>query len=148
MTTPFHSLREGDEFFLKEAAEGFIRANRDDLNEFQVDSLRLLFDDESGPEDYAAIISYINREIHFLEEQGFRPYAARGDMVVRPRHYDLFAIEPTFFNMEYSVDWCRGNALKYLCRYRHKNGVEDLRKAARYIEMFIKFLDGDPNWSK
>lgn len=34
--------------------------------------------------------------------------------------------------------FCIGNAIKYLCRYNKKNGVEDLSKAEWYIERAIK----------
>ena len=34
-------------------------------------------------------------------------------------------------------DFCKGNVLKYLTRYKHKGGVDDLRKAIRYIEFLI-----------
>lgn len=33
---------------------------------------------------------------------------------------------------------CIGCAVKYLFRFKDKNGVEDLRKAIRYIEMAIE----------
>lgn len=33
----------------------------------------------------------------------------------------------------------RGNVLKYLARYPHKNGVEDLEKAQVYLEKLIDF---------
>ena len=133
---------------LEEAAEEFLRFNSEDLNEFQVDTIRVVFSADSGPDEYARLLVDMDREVRLLESIQFRPYATRGDKVVRPQHYDQFAIEPTYFNMANSVDWCRGNILKYISRYRHKNGIEDIRKAARYLEMFIKFLDGDPMWSK
>tara|TARA_B100002019_G_scaffold260696_1_gene246955 strand:- start:1055 stop:1243 length:189 start_codon:yes stop_codon:yes gene_type:complete len=31
----------------------------------------------------------------------------------------------------------RGNIIKYIWRYPHKNGLEDLRKAQTYINMLI-----------
>lgn len=34
--------------------------------------------------------------------------------------------------------YCAGNVLKYLWRYQHKNGLEDLEKAAKYLE-FLKY---------
>lgn len=37
---------------------------------------------------------------------------------------------------------CTGNALKYLCRWKHKNGIEDLRKAVWYINYLIDNLEG------
>ena len=32
----------------------------------------------------------------------------------------------------------QGNVIKYLCRYRDKNGVEDLRKARHYLDKLIE----------
>lgn len=36
-----------------------------------------------------------------------------------------------------------GNALKYLLRWKHKNGLEDLKKARWYISRLIEKLDPD-----
>ena len=35
--------------------------------------------------------------------------------------------------------FCKGNIIKYVHRYRFKNGVEDLEKAKRYIDELISF---------
>jgi len=35
---------------------------------------------------------------------------------------------------------CTGNALKYLCRWPKKNGLEDLEKAAWYLNYLIIYL--------
>lgn len=79
---------------------------------------------------------------------GFTPEGKRGDMVNTPAHYSRFPLEPTTFIMENGIDWCRGNALKYICRAPFKNGIEDLRKAIRYLSLYEKFRDGDQGWSK
>lgn len=34
-------------------------------------------------------------------------------------------------------DYMRGNIIKYLWRYRDKNGIEDLEKASVYLERLI-----------
>lgn len=36
------------------------------------------------------------------------------------------------------LDFNIGNAIKYLWRYKHKNGIEDLKKAVWYINDQIK----------
>jgi hypothetical protein len=36
-----------------------------------------------------------------------------------------------------------GNATKYLWRYKHKNGIEDLKKAVWYINDEIKRLESE-----
>jgi len=39
--------------------------------------------------------------------------------------------------------FCTGNALKYLCRWKKKNGVEDLKKAVWYINKLIDTIEGE-----
>lgn len=44
---------------------------------------------------------------------------------------------------------CTANALKYICRWNHKNGVEDLKKAKWYIQKLIYHLEkGETNESE
>lgn len=132
---------------LELAGKDYVKQNIDHLNEFQQDVIYALFAYGMTLNDYLSLILQMSREVDLLERVNFTPYQNRGDKVVRPAHYDQFPIEPTTFNMRNGVDWCRGNVLKYISRYRHKNGTEDIRKAMRYLEMYVKWLDGDKEWS-
>lgn len=38
--------------------------------------------------------------------------------------------------------FCAGNAMKYLWRYRQKNGLEDLQKARWYLARLIQHAGG------
>ena len=38
----------------------------------------------------------------------------------------------------FGLGFLDGNALKYLLRWRHKNGIEDLKKARHYIDKLIE----------
>ena len=38
-------------------------------------------------------------------------------------------------------DFCKGNIVKYVMRFEQKGGVEDLRKAATYLEYLIKISE-------
>lgn len=38
----------------------------------------------------------------------------------------------------YGMDFCEGNVLKYLLRYKKKNGIEDLKKAQWYLNRLIE----------
>lgn len=42
---------------------------------------------------------------------------------------------------------CTANAIKYLWRWKHKNGVEDLEKAQWYIRHLIITLEDDQLWT-
>ena len=45
--------------------------------------------------------------------------------------------------MENNLSYAQGNVIKYVCRYLHKNGVEDLQKAKQYIDFMINQLLDD-----
>ena len=36
------------------------------------------------------------------------------------------------------LNFCEGNVIKYISRWRLKNGVEDLKKARQYIDFLIE----------
>jgi hypothetical protein len=52
-------------------------------------------------------------------------------------HYKL-PIEPVEYIMQNKLDYLQGNVVKYITRFRDKNGKEDLQKAIHYIEMIIE----------
>lgn len=119
-----------------------------DLTRFQKHIVRELLSEDSGPDDYEGLVWDIQSHIAFLKRCNWQVSKAEGDMVDRPAHYHRFPLEPTYYAQSADLDWCRGNALKYIFRFPFKNGAEDLRKAARYIEMYVKYLECDPDWSK
>lgn len=65
------------------------------------------------------------------------------DAVVKPSHYTQWQIEPIQFIMRNAMPFWMGNVVKYCMRADAKNGVEDLRKAQRYIEFRIRQLEGE-----
>jgi hypothetical protein len=44
-------------------------------------------------------------------------------------------IQPAEFINKNKLLFAEGNAIKYICRHSHKNGVEDIDKAIHYLEM-------------
>jgi hypothetical protein len=62
------------------------------------------------------------------------------DMVNHPPHYTqggiecIDAIKAATEGLNGFEGYCTGNAIKYLWRWKHKNGVEDLKKAHWYIK--------------
>lgn len=53
-------------------------------------------------------------------------------------HYKNMAIQPAEFIQRNRLGWCEGNAVKYVCRHRNKNGAKDLRKAIHYLQLLIE----------
>lgn len=52
-------------------------------------------------------------------------------------HYSDLAIEPIQFIETNNLGYHEGNVVKYVSRWRNKNGLEDLKKAQWYIERLI-----------
>jgi len=61
---------------------------------------------------------------------------------INPSHYKQGKIEVIEIIKEVTGEgfegYCKGNVIKYLCRYKFKNGAEDLKKAAWYLNRLIK----------
>jgi hypothetical protein len=81
-----------------------------------------------------------------LPEACKRQAGAPGDNVHLPKHYARFKIEPISFICENGLNFFQGNVVKYVLRHDAKNGLEDIRKAKRYLEMYEKYLQGDKEW--
>ena len=65
------------------------------------------------------------------------------DRVNHPNHYTQGGIEciraiEASMSPDGFQDYCKGNVLKYIWRWRDKNGVEDLEKAAVYLNWMIE----------
>ena len=60
-------------------------------------------------------------------------------------HYKDFVIQPVEFCYVNNIPYIEATAIKYLCRWRNKNGIEDLRKAKHFIEMLIELEMKDAN---
>lgn len=61
---------------------------------------------------------------------------------VNPSHYRMGHIEPIDFIESWQMDYKEGNIVKYLTRYKYKNGIEDLKKARWYLNRLIAELEG------
>ena len=67
---------------------------------------------------------------------------AKPDAVNKPPHYRVGEVEAIdYINQQLGGEGIRhyleGNILKYMHRWRFKNGVEDLRKARWYLDKLI-----------
>lgn len=53
-------------------------------------------------------------------------------------YYKSQPIQPWDYIVSNNLGFLEGNAVKYLSRFRQKNGVEDLKKAIHYIQKLIE----------
>lgn len=69
------------------------------------------------------------------------------DNVNHPNHYtgkyECIDVMIETQGIEATKNFCICNAFKYLWRHDRKNGVEDVKKAAWYLDKFIELETGD-----
>ena len=52
-------------------------------------------------------------------------------------HYKDFHIQPYEFISKNDLSFFQGNVIKYVCRYKNKNGIQDLEKIKHYCDLEI-----------
>ncbi len=65
---------------------------------------------------------------------------------INPSHYSDMVIPPNVYITANNLDWEIANVVKYVSRFKNKNGLEDLRKARKYLELISIRLYGEELW--
>jgi len=65
------------------------------------------------------------------------------ELQVGGTHYKELAIQPVEFIHANNIGYLEGNVIKYVSRWRNKNGIADLEKAKHYIELLIELEKND-----
>lgn len=81
-----------------------------------------------------------------LTDLGSQVQQADHDSVNHPSHYTQGSIETIDYmesclTPEEFCGGCKMNVLKYVSREKHKNGLEDLKKARWYLDRLISYLE-------
>ena len=63
------------------------------------------------------------------------------EKVNHPTHYNTGKIEVIDFIEDQKLGFKAGNVVKYVCRNKHKNGLEDLKKARWYLDRLIEKME-------
>lgn len=70
------------------------------------------------------------------------------DPINHPNHYQsgtglevINVIESFTEDLNGFEGACTGNVIKYICRWKHKNGIEDLKKARWYLNTLIDYVE-------
>lgn len=74
--------------------------------------------------------------------KGNSKYASEDDKKsynnINPEHYNDPKTDVIKFCQDNDLDFAQGNVIKYVVRYKKKNGIEDLKKAAEYLRRIIE----------
>ena len=89
-------------------------------------------------------------EINFVKVERNDEGEPTNDAVQHPSHYTQGGVEcieaiRASMTADGFCDYCKGNIIKYIWRWRDKGGVEDLRKASVYLDWLINAADEKEN---
>lgn len=65
------------------------------------------------------------------------------DMQVGGSHYKNLAIQPIEYIEKNHIGFAAGCVIKYVSRYKEKNGAEDLKKAKHFIDLLLEIEYGE-----
>lgn len=82
--------------------------------------------DEDVYSYHADDLTLVKNEV--LETQAYNPLVAQEG----GGHYKNRGIQPLEYTMKNNLSFCEGNVVKYISRYKSKNGIEDLAKVIHY----------------
>ena len=74
----------------------------------------------------------------FSNDQDNIRWLHENEEVTSPKHYVGLGITPLEYITANELDFLEGNIIKYVTRYPHKGGVNDLLKARTYLEKLIE----------
>ena len=66
------------------------------------------------------------------------------EKVKHPNHYNR-GIEMWDYAHSHNLDFFEGNIVKYVTRWKEKNGMEDLHKAKQYLDKLIDLVGKKDN---
>jgi hypothetical protein len=64
------------------------------------------------------------------------------DTQIGGSHYKDKTIQPWDYIIANDLGYLEGNVVKYVTRWKNKNGVEDLKKAQHYLSKLIEVANG------
>ena len=95
------------------------------------------------------VIGYTYKMVEEVQQTGtldpaLQPYPPIDNNPVSPQHYQQGNIQVLDFITDQKFTYLEGNIVKYICRYKTKNGLEDLEKADYYLSRLIELqMDED-----
>lgn len=128
--------------------QNFIRLNNIDKTEAEIIKAVIVFAKtgekillEEADEKLEALINENKDFVPTKSEEVVKSdgYKSALDYQVGGNHYQQMAYQPLTFIMERNLKFCEGNIIKYIARYKYKNGLQDLKKAQHYLKFLLEF---------
>ena len=93
----------------------------------------LEFNDKGAAKESALVAQVIN----LLHSTTSEPIPTESS-ATSPDYYSKYEVKPIDFIVDNNIPFAEGNIVKYVVRWRQKNGVEDLKKARVYLDKLIQ----------
>ena len=106
-----------------------------DITEQQWDSIR------RNAAYNKSLDSHLEREAEKAIDRQVKERAI--DRQVAGNHYKKFKIQPAEFCYVNDIPYLEATAIKYLCRWKDKGGIQDLEKAKHFIDLLIEFQNAN-----
>ena len=96
----------------------------------------------------SSVAEYNQWQITQAKAHGYDELPAVQDIINEPNHYkgkhgiETIDVIRNFGNDDMIAGFYWGNAIKYMTRYRSKNGLEDLKKARKNLDWLIEHTEG------
>lgn len=82
-----------------------------------------------------------------LKDMGTAVQPKANDIQIGGEHYKQFkGMEPWDVITGWNLGYLDGTALKYISRWKHKGGVEDLKKAIHFLQKAVEVYGQEPNY--
>ena len=100
---------------------------KEEINASQNESIDLFFESDvllpkNDEDDFTCCLG------EGIESKPYNPLVAQEG----GGHYKNRGIQPLEYTMKNNLSFCEGNVVKYISRYKSKNGIEDLAKVIHY----------------
>lgn len=128
--------------------QNFIRLNNIDKTEAEIIKAVIVFAKtgekillEEADEKLETLINEKKNFVPTKSEEVVKSdgYKSALDYQVGGNHYQQMAYQPLSFIMDLGLNFCEGNIVKYVARYKFKNGLQDLKKAQHYLKFLLEF---------
>ena len=92
---------------------------------------------DKGAAKESALLSQVINLLHTTTSEPITPESS----ATSPDYYSKYEVKPIDFIVDNNIPFAEGNIVKYVVRWRQKNGVEDLKKARVYLDKLIELDD-------
>ena len=125
------TMKRRETVMVYDASTDRLIPNEDYVRQKQVEEFRKNFDKKQA---------LIDDDLNMLDKR--ITDLMKGSLVDHPKHYNTGKFEVIDVVADWLTDdelrgFIKGNVLKYVARERHKNGLEDLKKARFYLDYLI-----------